>query len=54
MTLDEYSLAGSKDSFTYWIESKLDELGGTLEQSVKMPRKNLNSDLTRSNAMASK
>lgn len=27
MTLDEYSLAGSKDTFTYWIESRLDELG---------------------------
>lgn len=27
MTLDDYSLAGSKDSFTYWIESRLDELG---------------------------
>lgn len=27
MTLEEYSLAGSKNSFTYWIESKLDELG---------------------------
>lgn len=27
MTLDEYSLAGSKDSFTYWIESRLDQLG---------------------------
>lgn len=27
MTLDEYSLAGSKESFTYWIESRLDELG---------------------------
>jgi 5-methylcytosine-specific restriction protein B len=27
MTLDEYSLAGSKDSFTYWIESRLDALG---------------------------
>ncbi len=27
MTLDEYTLAGSKDSFTYWIESRLDELG---------------------------
>lgn len=27
MTLDEYSQAGSKDSFTYWIESGLDELG---------------------------
>ena len=27
MTLNEYSLAGSKDSFTYWIESRLDELG---------------------------
>ena len=24
MTLDEYSQAGSKDSFTYWIESGLD------------------------------
>ncbi|MFN4343092.1 MAG: AAA family ATPase [Azonexus sp.] len=27
MTLDEYSQAGSKDSFTYWIESGLDKLG---------------------------
>jgi 5-methylcytosine-specific restriction endonuclease McrBC GTP-binding regulatory subunit McrB len=27
MTLDEYSQAGSKDSFTYWIESRLDALG---------------------------
>ena len=27
MTLDEYSQAGSKDSFTFWIESRLDELG---------------------------
>lgn len=27
MRLDEYSQAGSKDSFTYWIESRLDELG---------------------------
>lgn len=27
MTLDEYSHAGSKDSFTYWIESRLDALG---------------------------
>lgn len=27
MTLDEYSKAGSKESFTYWIESGLDELG---------------------------
>lgn len=27
MTLDEYTQAGSKDSFTYWIESRLDELG---------------------------
>lgn len=27
MTLDDYSQAGSKDSFTYWIESRLDELG---------------------------
>ncbi len=27
MTLDEYSQAGSKDSFTYWIESRLDKLG---------------------------
>jgi len=27
LTLDEYSLAGSKDSFTYWIESRLDKLG---------------------------
>lgn len=27
MALDEYSLAGSKDSFTYWIESRLDKLG---------------------------
>ncbi len=27
MTLEEYTQAGSKDSFTYWIESRLDELG---------------------------
>lgn len=27
MTLDDYSQAGSRDSFTYWIESRLDELG---------------------------
>jgi 5-methylcytosine-specific restriction protein B len=27
MKLDEYSQAGSKDSFTYWIESRLDEMG---------------------------
>lgn len=27
MTLDEYTQAGSKDSFTYWIESRLAELG---------------------------
>jgi 5-methylcytosine-specific restriction protein B len=27
MTLDEYRQAGSKDSFTYRIESRLDELG---------------------------
>lgn len=27
MTLDEYTQAGSKDSFTYWIESRLDKLG---------------------------
>lgn len=27
MNLDDYSQAGSKDSFTYWIESRLDELG---------------------------
>jgi len=27
MTLDEYTLVRSKDSFTYWIESGLDELG---------------------------
>jgi 5-methylcytosine-specific restriction protein B len=27
MTLDDYTQAGAKDSFTYWIESRLDELG---------------------------
>lgn len=27
MTLAEYTQAGSKDSFTYWIESRLDKLG---------------------------
>jgi 5-methylcytosine-specific restriction endonuclease McrBC GTP-binding regulatory subunit McrB len=27
MTLEEYSQAGSKDSFTYWIESRLDKMG---------------------------
>lgn len=27
MTLDEYSKATSKDTFTYWIESRLDKMG---------------------------
>ena len=27
MTLDEYTQAGSRDSFTYWIEARLAELG---------------------------
>lgn len=27
MTLDDYSQAGSKASFTYWIESRLDQMG---------------------------
>jgi 5-methylcytosine-specific restriction protein B len=27
MTLDEYALAGSRDTFTSWIESRLDQLG---------------------------
>ncbi len=27
MTIDEYTNVGSKDTFTYWIESKLDSLG---------------------------
>lgn len=27
MTLEEYTNAGSKDSFTYWIEAKLENLG---------------------------
>lgn len=27
MTLEEYTCAGSKDSFTYWIEAKLENLG---------------------------
>jgi 5-methylcytosine-specific restriction endonuclease McrBC GTP-binding regulatory subunit McrB len=27
MSLDDYTMAGSKDSFTYWIESRLDSLG---------------------------
>ncbi|MEB2337432.1 MAG: AAA family ATPase [Nitrospirales bacterium] len=27
MTLDEYTQVGSKDSFTHWIESRLDKLG---------------------------
>ena len=27
MTIDEYTNVGSKDTFTYWIESKLDTLG---------------------------
>lgn len=27
MTLDEYSKVGSKDTFTYWIESRLDKMG---------------------------
>lgn len=27
MTMEDYTQAGSKDSFTYWVESRLDELG---------------------------
>jgi 5-methylcytosine-specific restriction endonuclease McrBC GTP-binding regulatory subunit McrB len=27
MTIDEYTKAGSQDTFTYWIESRLDKLG---------------------------
>lgn len=27
MTIDEYTQAGSQDSFTYWIESRLDKMG---------------------------
>ena len=27
MELDEYTSAGTKDSFTYWIESRLDQMG---------------------------
>jgi 5-methylcytosine-specific restriction protein B len=27
MTLDEYTKAGSKDTFTYWIEARLDKMG---------------------------
>ncbi len=27
MTIDEYTQAGSQDSFTYWIESRLDTMG---------------------------
>jgi len=27
MTLEEYTNAGSKESFTYWIEAKLEKLG---------------------------
>lgn len=27
MSLDDYTQAGAKDSFTYWIESRLDKLG---------------------------
>lgn len=27
MTLDEYILVGSQDTFTYWLESRLDKLG---------------------------
>lgn len=27
MTLDEYTKAGSKDTFTYWVESRLDKMG---------------------------
>lgn len=27
MALDEYTHAGSKDTFTYWVESRLDQLG---------------------------
>lgn len=27
MTIEEYTQAGSQDSFTYWIESRLDKMG---------------------------
>ena len=27
MTLDEYSKIGDKHTFTYWLESRLDQLG---------------------------
>ena len=27
MTLDDYTQVGSKDSFTYWIESHLQDMG---------------------------
>ncbi|QGA39239.1 AAA domain-containing protein [Burkholderia glumae] len=34
MTLDEYTQAGSEDSFTYWIDSRLDELGSIWDGST--------------------
>ncbi len=36
MTLDEYSQAGLKDSFTYWIESRLDRLTRPLKRKARM------------------
>lgn len=51
MTLPEYSSAGKKDTFTYWIESKLDKLGsiwggssfkfGIYSRNDKGPKENI-------------
>jgi 5-methylcytosine-specific restriction protein B len=27
MSIEQYTLAGSKDTFTYWLESRLDKMG---------------------------
>ncbi|HEX3044882.1 MAG TPA: hypothetical protein VHY08_09005 [Bacillota bacterium] len=51
MTLAEYTNSGSKDTFTYWIESRLDKLGsiwggpafkfGIYSRNDKMPKENI-------------
>lgn len=51
MTLSEYTNSGSKDTFTYWIESRLDKLGsiwggsafkfGIYSRNDKMPKENI-------------
>lgn len=48
MTIEEYTKAGSKESFTYWLESELDQLGSILGgSSFKFGIFNRNNQSTR-------